>query len=68
MTDRYFPGDDVKVLDTSNGKVLKGTVRRNLGHGKVQVWMHDWRRYFTFESNNKTRLGRFVLTSASRTD
>lgn len=60
---QYIPGDDVKVLDTSNGKVLKGTVRRNMGGGKVQVWMHEWKRYFVFMANNRTKLGRFVLTA-----
>lgn len=56
------------MLDTSNGKKLEGTVRRNMPGGKVQVWMHEWRRYFVFDSAGLTRLGRFKLLSTSRED
>ena len=55
----YDLGDEVKVIDTSNGKRLDGIVQR-LPPNKVVVWVTKWRQSMEFV-NGKTKLGRFKL-------
>lgn len=51
-------GDEVQVLDTSNGKLLEAFVRR-LDKGKIEVYVTRFKNTMWFDEAGKTRLGRF---------
>lgn len=53
-------GDLVQVLDTANGKLLEAFVRQ-LNHDSTQVYVTRFKNTMAFDSEGKTRLGRFEL-------
>jgi len=58
---RLIPGDELVVLDTSNGRELKAYYRNRLPSGELSIYIERFSNVMRFTEYGVTGLGRFKI-------